>query len=586
MKISSDLRESFRRNEVLSSLASHLLVSLMMICLAISFVQFVNRLLPEWRMGFLPWWCGLVSLEALITLRRMNRASDLETNAVLYRVTEFIVIIIVTSGLSYLWQGGGLFLADLLGLSSPGGGAINFVDNFVSIEFLSSLMVVAAVWGLSTQYGQDLIDLEGDEIILQELDQGTPPSDRASTRRRMISRMLTVGIGMVLITALVRIDIRVIWGDRPVPRTTVGNVVLYFLLGLALLSLTQFAANRATWAWERIPVNQNIGRQWLTHSLVFLVLISSLAFLLPTGYTMGFLPAIGTLLNILLNLFYTLILFLIYPFFVLFSALAQLFDLEVSPMQPPMDFERFSPEPPPAPGQLPPWVEAIRTIMFWGILLAVVLYAFSIYFRQNRDLILRLRKLPGFAWLATAWRWFVTRFRMGVEIVPELVRAGWEKVRSLVGSKPELERWRLINPRRLPARQRVLFYYLALLRRSQETAIARKAWQTPYEYARDLESALVSQNWQKLTEHLAASDSRESEVTQPLKGSRNLANDGTRQLSVPGDIDAIHALTEEFMEARYTRHPVTDEQATNAQSAWERLRQYFTHLKTSRSKRR
>ncbi len=47
-----------------------------------------------------------------------------------------------------------------------------------------------------------------------------------------------------------------------------------------------------------------------------------------------------------------------------------------------------------------------------------------------------------------------------------------------------------INPRRLSPRQKVIFYYLAMVRRAREAGLPRQDDQTPYEYARSLTSSL------------------------------------------------------------------------------------------------
>ena len=71
-----------------------------------------------------------------------------------------------------------------------------------------------------------------------------------------------------------------------------------------------------------------------------------------------------------------------------------------------------------------------------------------------------------------------------------------------------------INPRKLSPRQQVQFYYLAMLRRSGENGHPRQPTQTPYEYARTLESQLPD---------------------------------------IDQDVDGI---TVEFIEARYSRHDI------------------------------
>jgi hypothetical protein len=89
-------------------------------------------------------------------------------------------------------------------------------------------------------------------------------------------------------------------------------------------------------------------------------------------------------------------------------------------------------------------------------------------------------------------------------------------------------RW--INPRRLSPRQQVQFYYLAMLRRGSERGHARQPTQTPYEYARTLESQVP-------------------EIDQDVDG-----------------------LTEEFIEARYSQHNIAPEQVGVVRRYWERIK--------------
>jgi hypothetical protein len=76
----------------------------------------------------------------------------------------------------------------------------------------------------------------------------------------------------------------------------------------------------------------------------------------------------------------------------------------------------------------------------------------------------------------------------------------------------------------------VQFYYLAMLRRGGESGYARKPTQTPYEYARALESEIP-------------------EIDQDVDG-----------------------LTAEFIEARYSRHDIPAEHIGLVRRYWERIK--------------
>jgi hypothetical protein len=85
----------------------------------------------------------------------------------------------------------------------------------------------------------------------------------------------------------------------------------------------------------------------------------------------------------------------------------------------------------------------------------------------------------------------------------------------------------------LSPRQKIVFYYQALLRRGNETGLPRDKSQTPNEYA-------------ELLEH-----------------------------SLPTVKEDVLSLTESFCEARYSRHPVEPQDANQVKAYWERIRQVF-----------
>ena len=89
---------------------------------------------------------------------------------------------------------------------------------------------------------------------------------------------------------------------------------------------------------------------------------------------------------------------------------------------------------------------------------------------------------------------------------------------------------RLLRLRSLDPRQRIYFFYLAMIRRSAEQGLDRKPSQTPAEYAAALERAL------------------------------------------PTATEDIDAMTEAFIEARYSRRDVEPSRAESIKAAWARIR--------------
>jgi hypothetical protein len=462
----NQLVEAFRSNERLSNLFSALFVAAMMACLGLTALALGQRLQPGWNGGYLPWVCLIVSLEAIFSQRRLRRTSDLDTSATVYRLVELVVILVGLKVAIYLWQGLEQLRVDLPLWQE------NFFGGFLDSQYLLSLLVVVLVWLLSTNFADDLAGLEGDEVILQAESLEGLFSNRGSIQQRLANRIFAVGVGMVFIVALVRMDLSAMLGDSPPAESGVLHVVAYFLFGLALLSLAQLSIRRAAWAWQRLPVSEGMARRWVLHSLVFLSVLLLLAVLLPTGYTIGLLPILSYVFGIFFMLVYSLVLLILLPIFYFFAWLLSLFGMRSNAPPDLPDVQRFVSEPPLAEtaGTMP-WVEILRSVVFWGLVIGVVAYAFYIYVHQNRDLAQKLRRLPGMAWLAKAWRWLTERARASVRFVPQAVQAGLQRLSELRRSGKRIEGFHFVNLRRLTPRQRVMFYYLALVRRGGESGL-------------------------------------------------------------------------------------------------------------------
>jgi hypothetical protein len=114
--------------------------------------------------------------------------------------------------------------------------------------------------------------------------------------------------------------------------------------------------------------------------------------------------------------------------------------------------------------------------------------------------------------------------------VADALTTGLERIRARRAGRKESGWGGFINPHRLDPRQQVYFFYQALIRRGNESGLARGLSQTPYEYASTLDDALPD---------------------------------------VDEDVDAM---TEAFVEARYTPRVVEEHKAGLVRTYWERIR--------------
>ncbi len=97
---------------------------------------------------------------------------------------------------------------------------------------------------------------------------------------------------------------------------------------------------------------------------------------------------------------------------------------------------------------------------------------------------------------------------------------------------------RMLNFKQLSPRQQVIFYYLRLLDRSKKSGVERKPYETPGQFASQLEQF------------------------------------------IPDVQDDIHNMTDAFVEARYSHHSISSDHTTAVQRMWRKIAQ---RLKPQRS---
>ena len=516
----NSMREASRWNELYSIRVSYLLVCLMMICLMLTVKQFGERLMPGWEGSYLPWFGFLVSLEALFSARTTRKLTIFSSEWFGYRVGEWVLIAILLKLVQYLTAVPVSQWAAIEALRT------NFISNFLNGEYLLAVVLVFFVWLICSQYAEDLQVLEVDYLALSDSIPKGIADERLRARHSLVNHVFIHGAIMLVLVTLVRLDWEFVFGQRPPVRSGAIYLLVYFMLGLALLSQTQFTVLHGRWNWQRIELDRELAFRWAIYSMVFLAFIALLALVLPTRFTVGFLTLLGYLINLVFFVGATIMQLLIFLLVSLFSVFVPGVESGVeTPITPPP-----SPRLPPAPSQPAPWLELAVSALFWGVLLAVIGFSVYQYFSHHQDLWGRIGKIPGLTWLNRFWSWFRILFGVLNETITSVVKSGIRLVRRPLVEPHLAKRWRYINLRKLSPKERVYFFYLAMIRRGNEAGHPRGNDQTPYEYERTLRASLP-------------------DLGQDLAG-----------------------MTETFVEARYSRHEVSEETADLVQQWWAKLR--------------
>ncbi len=515
---------NYRSSQNQSQTLGNVLVCLMMLSLGIGFAQMGTRLFQDWKGAYLIGVSFLVAIEALATRKRV---ADMEEgrDKMIFHISEWLGFAVGIKLLIYLVNNPAQLLADIPRWQT------NFIETFFTGEYIMALILTTAVWMLTRAYAGEIEELHLRELDAQWDELGKLQNALHDIRNRIASRIFVVGAVIVLLAIITRVETPVIL--RETQRGTlaynlpIANVVFYFLLALVLLSQTQFALLRTRWLWQHLPISSHLASNWIKYGLLFFVALAVLVFFLPTGYSLGLLDTLRYTFQYLSQFLSVLIFIFTLPFTLCLSLLALL------------PSNHSTSVPPPAPTIIPQapaanhpiaWLEFLRSLLFWVIFLGVIFLALRFYLSQNAALWAAITRFPLVRLFSNAWKRFLSFVTGARRQVRGLVQEGMKRLRQQRPTAAGQALRRVFNLARMNPREKIIFFYLNLIELGSDRGLIRKSSQTPYQYEKYL---------------------------------RN---------SIP-DIDPeLHHLTDNFLEARYSQHPVEPPQAEAANSLWERIK--------------
>jgi hypothetical protein len=266
------------------------------------------------------------------------------------------------------------------------------------------------------------------------------------------------------------------------------------------------------------------------------VLLVFVVSVLPTNYSLGLLSVIGYLIDLISGILIFVVSIILAIVGFLISLPFMLFGLVT-----PVDTPSFAVPPPVetpttttiAAGTPFPWLDLIKSMLFWGIFLIIIGYSIAQYLRQHEEILIALRKIPGWKLLSIFWDWITGIFKGLNRGIARTIQTTRSRLSTQQRRAQIIGLRRLAGLRRLSTRQKVFFYYHALLRRGHETGLSRINSQTPEEYATVLEKSL------------------------------------------PTVEKEIELLTDAFIEARYSQHAIQDDDVRHVKNYWEHIRRVF-----------
>ena len=481
-------------------------------CVALPLLQVIKALAPGLHSEFVFAVCILATLEVNYTHRliRAHLASGVDVMRVRAIEAAFYFVVLKAASLALNGFPAGSPNAWLLDLTW-----------WLDPETLLAL-VLAIAFAVSVDGALDDFDRVGEAA--------EPTRNYVSSIDSLTGRFFTGGAVLLVVSGLARINLSQVFNlARPSITGLVGNVLLYFLLGLLLLSQVRLELLWGRWQAQGVRTPADLASRWVRYTLIFVGAAALLAFALPTGFTAGALGWLGDGVLVVALIVWSVLAFLVtlvlLPFGVLMALLAgksQIVPPPVPPPPPPPNVQTLLNQP------LPPWAETVRTLVVVALIGGMAIYIVVNYFHDRPGLGNAVRALGPVQALRRLWAALRHRVSGIVAAAREASAVQWllDRLRGALPARPG-------GYFRLGAaapREQVLFYYLSLLRRAGQQGFGRRPPQTPREY-------------------------------EPVLA-RNLPE-------AKADVDA---LTQAFEETRYSAHPVGPDAAQRARAIWKRVR--------------
>ena len=187
----------------------------------------------------------------------------------------------------------------------------------LTLRFVVNAILILIAWGMAVLVTNDFLAmaLQPDELYDME---AVPrefsgydhriQSDRGALVRRFSERWALGGMLLIALTAASQVGLgtngffAIIRQD--IAGGVIGAAIVYFLLGLLLLTFGHLAALRAKWRLAKLPSEATIMRNWPFYAFGLLLVVAVVAFLMPLGGTFRLAQFLGLVIKGLSSVVY------------------------------------------------------------------------------------------------------------------------------------------------------------------------------------------------------------------------------------------------------------------------------------------
>ncbi|MFN8496172.1 MAG: hypothetical protein U0350_51745 [Caldilineaceae bacterium] len=550
----------------LTSLLRPVLIAVLVVCLDEVVMAFIARVAPSLAGGYVPVILTLSVIAVIIgcvttTFLAQPRYRQRRTSG--YRLAEVGLLLALTRLAIWIVTGEAPEISEFF---------IHPLDTLFDGLFIVGGLIVTFSWIIATDTTDDLLRLalQPDELYAIQMDRigemvRSANSDRPSILRGIVTRWIGGGLLMVLLAASLQIapssNGLFAIARQNIQLSVIGAIVLYFLIGLLLVSQGQLALLRSRWTIDRVPSTVSVLRNWPLYVFGLLLFMGLLAAMMPFGGTFYLAQVLAAMVRFVFDTLFGILQFFMMLLLLLISLITGKAPPPVQEKAPPAP-QPILPPPPEQTSHLPLWAGGA---LFWVTMALLLGYAAYIYFGGRGF---------NFAWLRAFWQalrerwlqWFGAYQQWQMNRIRDAIS---KASRAKDQDQDHLSAWRQLD--KLNPSQRVRYLYLSLLEYAAQQGIQRADAETPLQYAPRLAQQVAQAQQSQLAATVTPTQTSET-VSEPPKP---LLQPTENQ--VQSALADVKALTDAFIQARYASQPVEAAKVPFLEKIWTQIKQQL-HL--------
>lgn len=478
-----------RKNPLISEhpitflLINFTLVAILLSCFALVIDKFINEFYLEWRGNILPVMAFFVALECLITQYLQRNSSSGYGQRIIPTLVEIILLLMIIKLISMFTVHFFDFWREIISWGQ------DFFLNFFDLDYLLLSSGLIGVWMLAYFFSQDLIKLDIDKDLLDQEKQIVHANSRQVARQDLIRMIFILGFIIIFLMAVLESNLIYLSMDQNITGFLVPTLIIYFFVAFIFLALNQYAILQAHWYFEDIQANSNLINHWLLFSLLLCLGVILLIIFLPTNFTLNFKPIAQALVQAILYVIYILHFIILIAYTFIFTLIDTLF--KDIPFQEELEKGISEIQPLPSTVTAPlPWLEALRTIVFWLIFLSVIIFSIVFYVINRKQHIKGLKFSQLFDWVKEFWKFIKEIFRNFSRGTVQTINTSLKKIKTIFNNQPiQLPSLQIFSQGESP-RQKAINAYVNWIQWNQVHGFARSISQTPFEYANEITNFL------------------------------------------------------------------------------------------------